>query len=275
MQPWRDDDPSWWEDEDLLMAIDLGYDESGSGDILIVSAQIAITEQAKKFRRKWRKRLGEAGIPYFHAKEFGNIKHGVFAGLNREEREELLTDLCKLVHRHVSGGISAKVTKSLYEQKTTQEFRSRWGTHYTFAIQMLVQLAYVHANRSGLRPYFNVLIEDGHRHAAQAINTLNQAKKSRLAFPMESKLLTVGLGSKADHPILQAADMLGYSLWQQLNDSDTEFPMFKALHLANDHYNPWFVDLDPELVDIAKEGIDKWAASRKAFGQRRVRDGGV
>lgn len=35
-------------DGELLMAIDMRYDEGGSGDTPIVSYQISITEQAKK-----------------------------------------------------------------------------------------------------------------------------------------------------------------------------------------------------------------------------------
>jgi hypothetical protein len=33
------------------VTVDLGYDESGAGDILLVSVQVGITEQAKKLKR--------------------------------------------------------------------------------------------------------------------------------------------------------------------------------------------------------------------------------
>jgi len=72
-----DDAPSWWEDLDCLMAIDLGYDESGAGDTLLVSVQLGITNQAKKLRRKWKGKLRAADVEYFHAKEFDNFSHGV------------------------------------------------------------------------------------------------------------------------------------------------------------------------------------------------------
>jgi hypothetical protein len=100
------------------MAIDLGYDESGSDDTLLVSVQLGITEQAKKLKRQWRTKLKVAGIEYFHAKEFNNFSHGVFAGLDHRERKDLLHDLSKLTQRHLSVGITAKITKSIYHQKT-------------------------------------------------------------------------------------------------------------------------------------------------------------
>jgi hypothetical protein len=218
--PERDDDPSWWDDEDWLMAIDLGYDESGSEDTLLVSMQLGVTEQAKRLKRKWKARLRDAGVEFFHAKEFGNFSHGVFSGMGRNERRELLRDLSKVICQHLSIGITAKITKSIYEQKTTQAFRSRWGTAYTFAIQMLVTSAYIYADHSHLHPEFNILIEDGHRHAAQAVESLNATKMAGLASEIPSKILSIGLGSKLDHPILQAADMLAYSVWQKITDRD-------------------------------------------------------
>jgi hypothetical protein len=72
-----DDDTSWWDEESVLVAVDLGYDESGAGDILLVSVQVGITEQAKKLKRHWKSRLGN--LEFFHSKDFGNYSHGVFA----------------------------------------------------------------------------------------------------------------------------------------------------------------------------------------------------
>lgn len=268
--PERDDDPSWWDDGDLLMAIDLGYDESGSGDTLLVSMQLGVTEQAKKLKRKWRARLRAAGVEYFHAKEFDNFSHGVFSGLGRNERGELLRDLSKVIYQHLSIGITAKITKSIYEQKTNQAFRSRWGTAYTFAIQMLVTSAYIYADRSHLHPEFNILVEDGHRHAAQAVESLNATKKAGLALEIPSKILSIGLGSKHDHPILQAADMLAYSVWQKICNRD--LAIYDALHPANALYQPESIDFDSiNLVDAAREGAEKWIAHRKAFGQQKAR----
>jgi hypothetical protein len=262
------DDPSWWGDLDWPMAIDLGYDESGSGDTLLVSMQLGITEQAKRLKRKWMGKLNNAGIEYFNAKEFGNFSHGVFAGLDRGERHELLRDLSRLTHRHLSVGMTAKLTKSIFEQKTTQVFRSRWGTAYTFAIQMLVAAGYIYAKHWNLRPEFNILVEDGHRHAKQAIKSLHDTKQAGLSFAIPSKILSIGLGSKSDHPILQAADMLAYSEWQNMSDGD--LTIYNALHSTTSIYKPEFLDFDVEIVDIVKEGAENWMADRKAFGQRKA-----
>jgi hypothetical protein len=181
-----------------------------------------------------------------------------------------LRDLSKLIHQHLSIGITGKITKSIFEQKTTQVFRSKWGTAYTFAIQMLVTSAYIYADRFHLRPEFNILIEDGHKHASQAIEKLNESKKAGLAFQIPSRILSIALGSKPDHPILQAADMLAYSVWQKISNGDST--IYDALHPTNSLYLPEFIDFDVELVDVVTEGAEKWMAERKAWGQRKAQE---
>jgi hypothetical protein len=84
------------------MAIDLGYDEGGSGDDLLVSVQVGITQQARKLKRRWKARLPE-GLLYFHSKDFGNFSGGVFtkAGLDEAARTVLLKDLASVIHSHM------------------------------------------------------------------------------------------------------------------------------------------------------------------------------
>jgi hypothetical protein len=262
----EDDDPSSWNDEDLLMAIDLGYDEGGSGDTLLVSMQFGIVEQAKKLKRKWRGRLRDAGVEYFHAKDFENFSSGVFAGLDRPQRDQLLRDLSKLIHQHLYIGVTGKITKSVYDQKTSQDFRSRWGTAYTFAVQMLVHVAFHYARRFQLRPEFNILIEDGHRNSAQAQEVLLKTKKEGIRSS-DAKLLTIGLGSKPDHPLLQTADMLAYSVWQIISDRSSAIS--DSLR-SSTRYVPEYIDLDGELVDIATDGVERWMEKRKMWGQRKA-----
>jgi len=72
------------------MAVDLAYDASGEGDVLLVSMQIGMTEKAKRMKKLWRKELAKAGIPYFHSKDFDNYTGGIFRDLSRRTREQLL-----------------------------------------------------------------------------------------------------------------------------------------------------------------------------------------
>jgi hypothetical protein len=249
------------------MAFDLGYDESGAGDTLLVSMQISLVEQAKKFRRQWKNRLADDELAFFHSKDFGNFSSGIFRQLSRRERTDLLNNLGKLVRRHLYVGVTAKVTKSIFEQKTTPIFRSKWGSAYTFAIQTLVVSAYLFASKLAMRPEFNILIEDGHANAGQALASLNDARKAGLAFAIPSRILSVARGSKADHPILQASDMLAYSEWQRMTDGNME--IYNVMHQDDMVYLPEFVDLDKELIDINYQSAERWMEARKEWGRKK------
>jgi hypothetical protein len=248
------------------LPFDLGYDESGADDTLLVTMQVAITEQAKKLKRRWRRELDCANVEFFHAVEFDRSS-GVFAGMRPEKRLELLHTLALLNERYVSIGMTAKVTKSVFASKTTQQFRSKWGTAYTFAIQMLVVGAYLFAEHMGYRPEFNILIEGGHKNAGGAIESLSEAKKAGMGFAIPSRLLTIEIGSKQHHPILQSADMLAYSEWQHMNDRD--MTIYNAMHSPTLRFQPEFLDFDDEMVDVVVTGAEEWMAKRKAWGQKK------
>lgn len=262
-----DVDPSWWDDESFLMAVDLGFDESGDGDILLVSMQLGIIEQAKRLKRKWKSKLSHAGVSYFHSSEYDNFSHGVFKGLSRKERAELLASLSKLIHRHLGIGVTIRVSKSFYDANTTQQFRSQWGTAYGFAVNMLIAVSHLYMQKFGLEYAINVLIEKGHRNAAQAVEMVLNVKPHE-SLPL--KVLSAGLGSKQEHPILQAADMLAYSEWQDIRNGDRA--IWNALHTQSGTYLTEFVDGGKELIEIATRGVEQWLNQRKEFGEKRRRE---
>lgn len=89
--------------------------------------------------------------------------------------------------------------------------------------------------------------------------------------------MTVGLGSKKDHPILQTADMLAYSEWQKLTHGDRE--IWEALHVEGCEYLPGYLDLDEQLVgqaiDYAQRAEMAQKLWRSTWGQRKPKTEGV
>jgi len=250
------------------MAVDLGYDEGGAGDTLLVSTQIAITEQARKLKRHWKSALGE--VEYFHSKDLENFTHGVFtkAGLDATERQQLLKKLGKIIHRHLTLGITAKISKKLYDSMTTNEFRSRWGTAYTFAVNMCLLGAYLEFRMGDEKDFpwpavdVNVLLEAGHRHCGQALQILNEGNK----VPLKKRFVTIlsaGLGSKKDHPILQAADMLAYTEWQDI--SSRLSPLYPVMYRFTSRYRTARVDCTAELINEMNQGAFRWLEKRRQY----------
>jgi hypothetical protein len=269
-----DNDPSWWDDEHWLMAVDLGYDEGGADDILLISVQMAITEQAKTLKRQWKAALGN--VEYFHSKDLWNFSSGVFtdARLNRRQREDLLKDLRKIIHRHLALGLTAKISKGVYDSLTTNDFRSRWGTAYSFAVNLLMLCTHLEFTKLE-DPYkpgspldLNVLIEDGHRHSAQALEIVQDAKN----IPVEKRfftVLTAALGSKKDHPILQAADMLAYAEWQQINKRQS--PLHSVMYSPTSRYRTGLIECTADLIEAIKKGPEDWMANRKRYWHNKER----
>jgi hypothetical protein len=118
-----------------------------------------------------------------------------------------------------------------------------------------------------MRPEFNIIIENGHANAGQTLVSLNDTKKSGLDFEIPSRILEVALGSKADHPILQACDMLAYSEWQRMTGRETD--LYNVMHQDDMLYRPEFVDLDKELIDINYQSAERWIEARKEWGRRK------
>jgi hypothetical protein len=254
------------------MAVDLAYDESGEGDVLLVSMQIGMTQKAKRMKKLWRKELARAGIPYFHSKDFDNYTGGVFRDLSRQTRERLLDSLAQLARLRLEIGLTARISKQLFRGMTDHKFRSKYATEYSFAIQMLILSAHLYLERFELGFDVNIVVEEGHRNSGQVLQILRDLKTAPKGDGLERlNILSVGLGSKKDHPILQASDMLAYSEWQKTISGDTA--IYDALHIEWSRYKPEVFDCDACLVHIGVEGAREYEALLQQAGRQKQRTG--
>lgn len=244
------------------MAVDLGYDESGDEKIILVSMQLATVQKARKLKNAWNHELKEADLNFFHSIDFHKIHGGIFRHLNKEQREALLEKLSRLIRQRCEIGLSVWVDIEKYNDRTNQDFRSRWGTAYSHAIHMLVLIAYLYCKHRALGFDVNILIEGGHRNSDQALQILRDAQKTNGQPKALLNILNVGTGDKKAHPILQAADMLAYSEWQNLNMGKLE--IYNALHVEGSRYQPEIISHKDVLIDNITETVAKW----KRWGQR-------
>ena len=150
------------------MAVDLAFDESGRGSTLLVSMQLSSAHRAKKLKKQWKRTLPPS-VPFFHSKDFWNYSGGVFEGQSREERDKLLGKLSTFIKRHISIGFTSVIDVDAYNRRTTQDFRSRWGTAYSFSINMLLLASHIYCELYSLGNDINILIASGHRHGAQPL----------------------------------------------------------------------------------------------------------
>lgn len=256
--------PSWYADEDFVLMLDYGFDESGKGNRLIVSAQIGRSDRLRRFSRKWQSVLEKADIPYFHSKDFNNYSSGIFKSLDRSERLRLLRKLCILIHDFVDVGFSAKIDTSHYKAITTPEFRSRWGSAYSYAAQCVALNAYAHLRDKQLElDPVNVLFEWGHRNVGQAIDHFCSAIDGTVFINVK----TCGKGPKEGNPLLQAADMLAFSVWQEEHSGD--MTIRDELNHDGIPYSTYTFECDDSLINSSKRGVDMWTAWKKAFWESK------
>jgi hypothetical protein len=86
----------------------------------------------------------------------------------------------------------------------------------------------------------NILIEDGHKNAQQAIGFI-EYKKNKLDPACGLTVGTYGLGSKRDNRILQAADLVAFGTceWEIKGESDFAARMFLPKYRKRFPKLPW------------------------------------
>jgi hypothetical protein len=241
--------------------LDLGYDESGERDALLVSCQIGKVGRLRRFSRKWKQAQESAGVEYFHAKDYANFSSGPFKGLNGKKRFKLLGKLGRLIHDYMDIGITARISEKVYRSEMTAKEKSRWGSAYCYAVQATILAAHLHFDSNGEDHGANVLLENGHRNVGDVVDKLSDLKREDQYLRVYIR--SCGAGMKKDHPVLQAADMLAYSEWETMRGSPGD--MYAVLNADGTPYKTIHFDCNPELIRATKRGIAAWRKSRKQF----------
>lgn len=165
--------------------------------------------------------------------------------------------------------MSTTISQSRYMTMTDNDWRSKWATPYSFAVAMLTLSAQIYVEHMKLGYEVNVLVESGHRNAGQVLDimkTLADTPKMPGINPL--KILSYGLGSKKDHPILQATDMLAFSEWQSIINGNRE--IYDALHVNESRYTTELFD-SMKHVPLMQESTKNWEKVRKEWLRQQAK----
>jgi hypothetical protein len=258
--------PSWWNDKDWIIVIDVGFDESGTPPkkLLVVSAILGQTSQMRKLAMAWRQDLHESNVEFFHGKEHWNRRSKAYHGLSITKRKELLSRLIGYIHKYIRIGMSAHINTEEYKSLTTSEFRTEWGSAYAFTMQMLFLRIHLQLKSwKAEHETVNILIEDGHANVRQACEIISKDKT--VEGPL-FKLGTYGCGPKTNNPILQAADLLAYSRCQSLavGNSKMHSQLINAGAVK-------FLDLDcdAELIKVMERDMSAELVRRRQLRRKQ------
>ena len=222
----------------------------------MISAIVGKTALMRKLTVEWKRELATSGVDYFHATEHWNGRSKPYHGIGHDEREELLARLIRHLHSRFLFGVSAIVDEAEYKTATSERLRSQYGSPYGFGFQLvmaLVLLELVRLKRQN-QPV-NILIEDGHVNAGQAIEFIKHKKK--LNSPKGLKIGTYGLGGKIDNPVLQAADLLAFGTCEYTTKGHSEFAARIVPEIYANRFRvlPWDVSSVRNLkADIIRHG---------------------
>jgi hypothetical protein len=266
--PGTNDFPSWWNNDSILIVIDIGIDESERPPSdLIVSAVIGHTALMRKFKNKWNADLERYRVEFFHAKDYYSPGAKPYRGLSTTKRKMLLRRLATHMDRYVDAGISVAINREEYKAITSERFRSNWGSAYTLAIQLLLMVVHSELHRSGhAQESVNILIEQG-QHVYQALQMIEIAKTNEFAF---LRIATVGTGGKKDNSILQAADWVSHGWSQYLHDGHS--PLLNAVAGSRPEKFP-LVGWNPGLIERLKSDIDADIERRRVLNLKPLRRG--
>jgi hypothetical protein len=150
---------------------------------------------------------GRQPIKVFHSTDCANSQ-GEFKGWDQAERDPYVAQLLPVLRAHKLAGIVIGInlddlTKAM---KDCPELLEMFGTPYTACFQWAISIIIDYATKHG-RGERMVFVHEGNDFKGEALKAFEYVKKFRNSRRIPMKM---AFGTKAEHPPLQAADVLAY-----------------------------------------------------------------
>ena len=172
--------PSYWDSRSSLLMIDCGFDESGDCKTLIIGAVFGQTTHMTRLTTGWNRNLGLANVEYFHAKEHWNRLSKPYRRISIAKRKRLLDSLAKLIGRDSRFSIGVAINLAEFERAATPRFKNSYGSAYAFGINLVLTQLRLHLERERrTHEKINILLEEGHTNAQQALDQIRIWKKKQ------------------------------------------------------------------------------------------------
>lgn len=255
----------------IVTILKVFMDETGIHDdaeIVAVGGYIARPKTWRAWTKDWnvhkrRVPVGRKPINVYHATDCANYWNE-FEGWTKEERDPYVAQLLPVIPSHDIAGIVVGVNLVALAEamKDHPELLEMFGTPYTacfqWAISIIMDFATEYGN--GERIAFVHEVNDFKGECQKAFYFIRTELNPR-GIPM-----TLGFGSKADYPPLQAADILAYEGGKFLKKDSPDMPR-----------RAWTA-LDPDKTRIiarryGKESVSELIRLLKDFRARLLSQG--
>lgn len=206
-------------DPDRLFMIFLAYmDESdthGSEPTITMSAILGTASQWEKCRRRLGKIKKEFGFKVLHGTEF-KARKGEFKGWSLKKCEELLLAFGKLVHENLTEIFTVTLDHQTYKEDFLEKRPGKMHatSQYGFAFEAVLFACSQRVLQASGNNRLSLVIEDGHKNAADTARIFETYKKEWLASGRDF-LKTHTLASKEDDELLMIADITAFGMVQE------------------------------------------------------------
>lgn len=228
----------------------LYLDESAINDhFLVIAGFVAPEDQWTEFNSRWSNILSDWDIPYLRLKELVNSTATKYRHLDPDDRLDIMAEAAEAIWSTASFSVMTAISPREYKSLTDNSFRGRYGSAYTYSINVLIAATVLSLDDSldsqllESRHTLDVLLENGHTSEREAVSQIQHLKEQIQPVPVDKlrqdgieaiemkrdplrqirvDLRRIGVGTKLEATMypLQAADLLASSTTREMTRRD-------------------------------------------------------
>ena len=195
----------------LTVSLEAYFDETERSDGMFCVAGLAFAPaQAKKLAKKWHQIIGDR---VFHAREFFG-KRGDFSELSQCERDKILKQLVKSIHKRESFAVAVGCNIQEIESLDPSILNSRQHA-YVIGVNGCMHLLARRMREEGAGTKIAYVFEAGHFAQSQGDMIANEIRKHADDFAYQSHAFQ----SKEDCGLLQVADLFVWEFGKFISET--------------------------------------------------------
>ncbi len=229
------------------------FDESGThydSGAAVVAGFVSKATEWEAFSQKWQEVLSESQIDYFRMSEFEHSR-GQFDGWPKAAKEELLNKLLPIIHDHTFWSIGCIVLRPWFDSILSDAVKQICGDAYgVAALACLRHLGQIWQKEDA---WMDCSMEAGAKGRG-ALQLLVEEDSKIPEWQNEHRILSLSFQEKRI-PQLQAADILAYELYKQIQRQfgDEKRPVRYPLKVLGNQKHLWHYVQEAHLRELNED----------------------
>jgi hypothetical protein len=246
------------------------FDDSGTdreSPIAVAACCVSTVPQWKEFERNWSEANADLEFGVFHSSDFSAANK-----FRKPKSERLVKRLCNIATTRSRAMFGIAVKKTDYDEVVTGPFREYAGHfHYTFAVRwccwMIAAWREKYHSRHSMQYVFDRMTQGKH----EIIDVMDRARNTSEEEARHTGVVVLdgySFEDKAKVVPLQAADMLAWTVYRQMQELNKNRPMSWVASEMMDGFLRSGVHM--KVSYFTKEELVKWRQAECAELARRL-----